>query len=622
MVKFICTIFHLVGAHCIAQILSAGSFFSNTGTNILSSAPPGTPRPPSLPHPVSELWTIGFTMTAPFDYELKRQLAKQSDQISNILDTLINHNVEGAREAKEHLSHTPKSLRDKTINHLDELWSNYLHPFCKLEEYHSLVQRFRKDEQNKADSKELTRARCQYQDDLQRDLPRVITLAANEASPAGASFLMQPSVAETAVVPYLSAETSGFELTKYVVYKDKQTKALNPCTQELFTRPLEFIHSVSLADFQDAIVKFALTDIINVNQSLQNILERCQTFGFSKEQAARLLHFFINENFPQFSFVIENTSSPREVWTQILSLVRIEDVASSATEKLASFVRHPGTNIETAFLKFKTLLRLKIQHSEPHASMETVDRKSDTQARMALPELVNDALREHFVTWLKERKRDGEHLETSDILDYLHSLEITDERFRLTQDRHPAHRISVENIGMFHSDMSAHMTRASVAKSGDSLTPMRDHPEKPGPSTPQPPPRPGKAVNSPGWRPPRGGKGRGGRGRGRGRGRGTPAPQAGEHQPAPGRHQSRPQGPRERRGRSRSRDRSSSRGPGRPSAPPQTDEGKSNKDICLKCLHQHKPPCRIYIKQAPTLCRVCSAGYHFPKACRLNPKNV
>merc|ERR1711983_552448 len=99
---------------------------------------------------------------------------------------------------------------------------------------------------------------------------------------------MAPSVSDTAVVPHLTADTGSFEINKFVIYKDRVTKALNPATQQLFSRPLEFIHTVTLSDFTDTIVRFALTDIIDVSSSLENILERCQTFGFSKEQVSRL----------------------------------------------------------------------------------------------------------------------------------------------------------------------------------------------------------------------------------------------------------------------------------------------------------------------------------------------
>ena len=552
-------------------------------------------------------------MAAPFDYELRRQLSKQSDQLSGVLDTLISHNVDGAREAKAQLCVTPKSLREKAVAVLDNLWDNFQLPLCKLEEYHGLIQHWRRDQQTRAEVKELARVRAQYEDDTNKDLNRVITIAASDANPSGASFLMAPSVSDSAVPPAIAADAGIFEITKFVIYKDRVTKALNPATQELFSRPLEYIHNVNLNDFADAIVKFALTDIIDVSTSLQNIIERCEIFGFSKGQVSRLLRAFIAAQFPQFSFVIENSKTPRDVWTQILALVRIEDVATSAAQKLASFVRHPGTNIETAFLKYKTLLRLKIKHSEPHASVDTVERKSDSQARLALPELVSDTLKSHLISWLSDRKRDGDNIKTADIIDYLHALEMSDEKFRLAHDRCPANRITSETVEMFATDVTANMTRSAVAANNIPLTPFKDHPEKNNkPGTPsQTPASPFSRGGGRGGRRPRGG-GRGGRG-----GRKPPA-HAG-HQPAdaarrPGRSQSRP------RGRGNRGHRSASRGPPRGA---QATQDRPVKEICMKCFNLHAPPCKIYLKQAPTKCPLCQQGYHWKSACRMAaPKNV
>ena len=397
--------------------------------------------------------------------ELKRQLNKQNDMFSAILDELHNSGVPGALEAKNLLSQTPSSLRSKQIEELLQIFlKDYQLPCYTLEEFHLLVQQHRKLEHTRHANKELDKNRAQYSESLRQDAARIITVDTADQSP-GSSFLHQPSTMESAIPPTLaSTETLPFELSKYTIHLNKVIKAICPTTLQLYPRPIQFIYPVLLSDFDDLTSKFPMTDIVDIYTSLHKYLARAQEYGFSKKQVGILTQRFIETYFKEFSFVIAAMDTPEDIFRAVVNLINTHDVVSTCNQNLETLVRQPGQPISSTFMSVKSLLLLRFKYSETHLSLQQIETKAENVAKATIKYYLSDPCKNAYFQWIQERKSYGDTPSISEILSFISDIESKDSTYKLTEPRAASGFTQKIDVDLFKTQTEHNMTRSHTKK--------------------------------------------------------------------------------------------------------------------------------------------------------------
>ena len=225
--------------------------------------------------------------------EFRRVFNKQNDVLGAILEQFQKNGVPGAEAARNLISVTPQSLRQRAIDSLKQAWNQYLLPSMQIEEFYSLVETFRREQHTRQQERELAKHTAQFQSDVNQPSPSIITVEASNVQPSGASFLLTPEQDPTAIRPSLLVSQAPFELTKFVIFKHKITKGIDPSTLQILPRPLEFVHPLQLSDFEVCLKNFPLTNILNLESTLMEMLNQAQEWGFSKVQFSKILKLLV-----------------------------------------------------------------------------------------------------------------------------------------------------------------------------------------------------------------------------------------------------------------------------------------------------------------------------------------
>ena len=415
--------------------------------------------------------------------EFRRVFNKQNDVLGAILDQFQRSGVPGAEQAKTLISVTPQSLRQRAIDNLKQTWNQYLLPAMPIEDFYSLVETFRRDQHNREVERELARHSAQFQSDVQQASPSIITVEASDVQPSGASFLLQPEQDTTAVRPSLQLSQAPFELTKFVVYKHKITKGIDPVTLQILPRPLEFVHPLLLSDFHSCIKNFPLTNILNLESTLLDMLTQAQEWGYSKLQFSKILKLLVQEKYKEHYFVVENLVEPDDVFNQVLDLLNVDDIVGHIQTQLTKFTRQVDQPIGAAFKGYKSLLLLKLKYTDPHLSQTQCLQKSERLSLNILPELLSDLAKQCFQAWVKDRKFYGDVIQAEECLDYIASLESSHPKYKLETPKLVNPNIALTHVDLFPTLMTRSNTKNTPHVHQQYTPPKRNNKPKQSTST-------------------------------------------------------------------------------------------------------------------------------------------
>ena len=383
--------------------------------------------------------------------EFRRVFNKQNDVLGAILEQFQKNGVPGAEAARNLISVTPQSLRQRAIDSLKQAWNQYLLPSMQIEEFYSLVETFRREQHTRQQERELAKHTAQFQSDVNQPSPSIITVEASNVQPSGASFLLTPEQDPTAIRPSLLVSQAPFELTKFVIFKHKITKGIDPSTLQILPRPLEFVHPLQLSDFEVCLKNFPLTNILNLESTLMEMLNQAQEWGFSKVQFSKILKLLVQDKYKEHYFVVENLTAPDDIFTQVLDLLNVDDIIGHIQTQLTKFTRQTDQPIGAAFKGYKSLVLLKLKYTDPHLTQTQCLQKAERLSLQILPDLLTDLSKQCFQAWIKDRKFYGDVIQAQECIDYISSLESSHPKYKLEAPKNIGSTLALTNVDLFPS---------------------------------------------------------------------------------------------------------------------------------------------------------------------------
>ena len=411
--------------------------------------------------------------------ELTRQIDEQRTLLNNVLHALENNGMAGIPQARQLIKPTTHSLQHKTIHDLKQKWMHYEEPEMELEEYYSYLELYRRHIHDRNLAKERDRNLVFFDGEVHRDGPRIVTLREADDLPAN-SFLLEPQTSSFHVPPNLQNEGVTFAPGKMIISKSRITKCLDPITLELMDKPLMFVHVPTLSDYSDLISKYPLTDICNLEYSLQKFLERAFLLGQTREQFCTVLKYFINEQFPTFYFTLDNLKSPTSIFHQVLDLLNCVDVLSTVNSSLRNLKREPETPIFTVYHHYKGLLTLKISKQEPTLPEHKLKAKVTRISLNAIANFVHEKVKNQYLKYIETRMYAGENLTEEQSLLFLRTLENDHPEYRLKETKYADDRVDLTRVDLFNTTVSSHMTTRRQAAKDPSYKHQRYTPPKRG----------------------------------------------------------------------------------------------------------------------------------------------
>ena len=91
------------------------------------------------------------------------------------------------------------------------------------------------------------------------------------------------------------------------------------------------MYHVSLSDFENEIIFFPNTTLINLPVSISNIVQRGIELGYNKNQLVILFKLFVSEYFSSYRYTLDNVTSQKQLFQQVLNIIHTQDLGTVKT---------------------------------------------------------------------------------------------------------------------------------------------------------------------------------------------------------------------------------------------------------------------------------------------------
>ena len=362
------------------------------------------------------------------------RLNSQRDLLHKVISKLEQCNVQGASEALDLIPQTLKNVQDQAYDNLMEAWLSYKEPIFTLSEWICLVQKNAADSHGRSRAREKARLTAAYTAAVENPQPE-IRCVGNDRNHVYNQFLLERDLTTHAIPPSLGMEMPEFQADQHVIRDERTCYALCPNSLERLERPLKYAYTPSLADFQQEIIFFPMTKVLNLIETLQNCMKRGQALGYDRNQFIMVLKTFIDIHAKEFAATIRPLTGTHACFKAVLTLVHTYDILPTINSQLRKLTRYPKESIHQFFLKHTSLLNVKIKYSQPHLTATQVENKAEAIAKTALVNFVEDNTKENYLQFIKVQNSIGEPVSLIDSLNFIRDLESSSPHFALQENK-------------------------------------------------------------------------------------------------------------------------------------------------------------------------------------------
>ena len=390
---------------------------------------------------------------------LNNRVDKERDLLHKVVKTLKDSNVPGTGAALQLIPETHKSLNDRKYNELLEAWYDYRIPIFTISEWVELVQRNAQDIHHRQRKREKAKYISKYKAAV--DAPNAtVRCVGNAQANLFNQFLIEPETETVDLPPSLAVEATEFLANQSLIRDDKTTWAICPNSLTKISVPIRYTYQPSLQDFQQNLVYFPMTSVINLTDTLKSCLSRGEKLGYDRQQLITVLKSFVENHYQEYYISIQPITDPHLCFKAILNLIHSYSVLPTINNLLKSLTRSPKDTIHTFYLKYSSLLVTKIEQIQPHLTHKQITTKAESIAKQNLIHFLENSTRECYTQFLKIQNELGEPPTTSESLLFIRDLEASSPLYEL-QSQKTNNQDS--DVNLFPNNIQALVTTRSDA---------------------------------------------------------------------------------------------------------------------------------------------------------------
>ena len=214
---------------------------------------------------------------------------------------------------------------------------------------------------------------------------------------------------------------------------------------------------------RELIEKCAHSNAINLPKTIINILQHGVKSGYAETHYASVFLQLIREQMPE-AFIAAQTYSTdtSQLFSYLLNLIDTTAEISKCRVALKNIVRKSEENISIVILKVKEITKSLYFLVSPHASLESITRKSNKAAIEAIYSLISDSTKIALTKWKRRANELDKETSLAEHLECVSSLE-QDDGYKITRDMKLPSRFSESDVTCFFSKFS--MRRPSLPRS-------------------------------------------------------------------------------------------------------------------------------------------------------------
>ena len=214
---------------------------------------------------------------------------------------------------------------------------------------------------------------------------------------------------------------------------------------------------------RELIEKCAHSNAINLPKTIINILQHGVKSGYAETHYASVFLQLIREQMPE-AFIAAQTYSTdtSQLFSYLLNLIDTTAEISKCRVALKNIVRKSEENISIVILKVKAITTSLYFLVSPHASLESITRKSNKAAIEAIYSLISDSTKIALTKWKRRANELDKETSLAEHLECVSSLE-QDDGYKITRDMKLPSRFSESDVTCFFSKFS--MRRPSLPRS-------------------------------------------------------------------------------------------------------------------------------------------------------------
>ena len=376
--------------------------------------------------------------------QLNNQNNRNADLLRTLLDRLDSAGVQiETEDLRSSLKSTPATVRSQIISKLKKKYLLYCPPSLTLEGLSYIQEKQRKIIIERAELKNRYREIAYYEHNVNQE-PVILEVGAGAGAGAGVGaglqrdhILFDRALPENlGGTPALNSQTIIQDYSKPLIYQSKITKGVCPISGKIFKRPLQYIYEIKDDIFTDScIVKYPIINSINIQETLDKMLDHCILLGLSRKQFSELLVKFVHRFFSEYIFTLQQFTKPVKIFEATLNLINTQDISSLCNNQMNALVRAPTENIFTFFLKYSSLLKLKTQYLEPGLNQDQLDKKAERNSLNAIIKYINEKTKKQYQLWIQNQKQIGNKPTREECLNYISALENSDQSYCLSEPK-------------------------------------------------------------------------------------------------------------------------------------------------------------------------------------------
>ena len=393
-----------------------------------------------------------------------RRLADENDKkLTFLINTLRENGVGNLDKVLDLVSNATKTKSEKTLSDLKQKWKSYMSPMLSLEDFLELVNEYKTLESRREEQRDLDKYILSFQEELDREPPRLVTVANSNATDNHPPYIHfhHPDNSATARRPEMEYERKESDLRFILHGAEGRMIGCYPETGNKMSLPLKYQRTVNLDTFAQEITYYSLTELVQLDVTLSNIMDKGKVLGLTKKDLSIVFKQLIEKHYKDYHFTIANLKSPKEIFEKTILLINSEQVLINVKNQLKNFSRSPGTTVSATWSRYVSLSVTRLECEEPSLSRDQIVRKAERLANFLIPNMTNKQTREKYFQWQTVRKNQGETLSGQEICNYLALLENGEEIYKLTETVSPGDNISVDKVHLFLAGADMMMSDAA-----------------------------------------------------------------------------------------------------------------------------------------------------------------
>ena len=214
---------------------------------------------------------------------------------------------------------------------------------------------------------------------------------------------------------------------------------------------------------KELIEKCAHSNAINLPKTIINILQHGVKSGYAETHYASVFLQLIREQMPE-AFIAAQTYSTdtSQLFSYLLNLIDTTAEIEKCRVALKNIIRKSEENISIVILKVKAITTSLYFLVSPHATLESITRKSNKAAIEAIYSLISDATKAAQTKWKRRANELDKDTSLAEHLECVASLE-QDDGYKITRDMKLPSRFGESDVTCFFSKFN--MRRPSLPRS-------------------------------------------------------------------------------------------------------------------------------------------------------------